>query len=102
MGDEEDNVARSHFLLDRPLEANMIITVEPGLYFNDVSLKAWTGFPELQKYFNLELLQKYRRVGGVRIEDTVLITENGYENLTIAPKTVDDIEALMSATHPRN
>ncbi|KAH8556764.1 peptidase M24, structural domain-containing protein [Umbelopsis sp. PMI_123] len=100
LGDEEDNIARSHFLLDRPLEANMIITVEPGLYFNNVSLNAWTTFPGLQKYFNIELLQKYRKVGGVRIEDTVLITENGYENLTIAPKTVDDIEALMAATHP--
>lgn len=86
----------SPFLVDRALEANMVITVEPGLYFNDTYLKIWTQFPEYQKFFNMDILERYRSVGGVRIEDTVVITPEGHENLTIAPKTVEAIEALMS------
>ncbi|OBZ89605.1 putative Xaa-Pro aminopeptidase PEPP [Choanephora cucurbitarum] len=80
---------------DRPLEENMIVTVEPGLYFNDVSIDLWTSSPNYQQYFDLSKIHQYRVVGGVRIEDTILITSRGYENLTIAPKEVSDIEAIM-------
>jgi hypothetical protein len=38
------------------------------------------------KYINVEVLQRYLPVGGVRIEDELLITPKGYENLTTAPK----------------
>jgi Xaa-Pro dipeptidase len=38
------------------------------------------------KYINKDLLDKYYPVGGVRIEDDILVTEDGYENLTTAPK----------------
>ncbi|HTM19756.1 MAG TPA: aminopeptidase P N-terminal domain-containing protein [Kofleriaceae bacterium] len=66
----------------RPLEAGMVITIEPGLYVPmDVD-----GVPE-------EL-----RGIGIRIEDDILITANGYENLTsAAPKEVDEVEAACRA-----
>lgn len=38
------------------------------------------------KLINKDLLGKYYPVGGVRIEDDILVTEDGYENLTTAPK----------------
>jgi Xaa-Pro dipeptidase len=38
------------------------------------------------KFINKDLLDKYYPVGGVRIEDDILVTEGGFENLTTAPK----------------
>ncbi|CEP07981.1 hypothetical protein [Parasitella parasitica] len=82
-------------LLQKPLDENMVITVEPGLYFNNVSIDAWTKNPDYKRYFDMEKIDQYRVIGGVRIEDTVLITRDGIENFTIAPKQTQDIEALM-------
>jgi len=65
----------------RPLEPGMVITIEPGLYVSpdDEAVPA-----------------EFRGIG-IRIEDDVLVTADGHENLTAAiPKTVADIEALRS------
>ncbi len=59
---------------------NTVITVEPGIYIPD-------GSPCDKKWWGI----------GVRIEDDILITETGYENLSkTAPRTVADIEATMA------
>ncbi|HEX3371836.1 MAG TPA: Xaa-Pro peptidase family protein [Candidatus Acidoferrales bacterium] len=56
----------------RPLEPGMVITIEPGIYIPEENL-------------------------GVRIEDDVLITANGYKVLTVRlPRTVDEIEKIMA------
>ena len=63
-----------------PLQVGNVITVEPGIYIP-------AGAPCDPKWWNI----------GVRIEDDVLITSNGYENLSAdAPRTVADIEKLMA------
>jgi len=66
----------------RVLEVGMALTVEPGIYIspdNQTVAKKWRGI-------------------GVRIEDDVVVTKKGCEILTSGvPKSVADIEALMSA-----
>jgi Xaa-Pro aminopeptidase len=66
----------------RVLEVGMTLTVEPGIYVS----------PD-----NQNVAKKWRGIG-VRIEDDVVVTKNGCEILTSGvPKSVADIEALMSA-----
>ncbi|RAR11367.1 xaa-pro dipeptidase [Stemphylium lycopersici] len=69
------------------LEEGMVVTVEPGIYFSVYALQQfYLPSPIHSKYINVEALRRYLPVGGVRIEDDILITAKGYENLTTAPK----------------
>lgn len=64
----------------RPLKAGMVLTVEPGLYLDE----------------RLAIPDEYKGIG-VRIEDDILVTESGYENLTAkVPKSIEEIETLMA------
>jgi Xaa-Pro dipeptidase len=50
--------------------------------------------PRYAKLINKDLLAKYYPVGGVRIEDDILVTNDGYENLTTAPKGDEALEII--------
>ncbi|WP_462170024.1 Xaa-Pro aminopeptidase [Pseudoalteromonas xiamenensis] len=64
---------------DRPFEQGMVLTIEPGLYFDE----------------DAEVPNEFKGIG-VRIEDDLLVTATGYDVLTKdVPKTVADIEAIM-------
>lgn len=66
---------------DAELKAGMILTVEPGLYFKADD----------------ELVPPEFRGTGVRIEDDILVTADGYENLSAAlPRSADDVEAWIA------
>ncbi|KAI8885163.1 hypothetical protein K501DRAFT_246563 [Backusella circina FSU 941] len=80
----------------RDLQAGFVVTVEPGVYFCDFLIDPVLNDPKTGQYINKEALNKYKSVGGVRIEDNILITEQGYVNLTTAPKEIDEIEALLA------
>jgi Xaa-Pro aminopeptidase len=67
--------------LDAVIEPGMVFTIEPGLYFQ----------PD-----DLLVPAQYRGIG-VRIEDDVLITADGCENLSAAlPREPDEVEAWMA------
>lgn len=79
----------------RELMPGMVITIEPGIYFVPAVLEPAVQDPEKSKYLNVEKVKSLLNFGGIRIEDDILVTENGYENLTNLVKTVEEIEALM-------
>lgn len=73
--------ARRELYLEGILEPGMVFTIEPGLYFQ----------PD-----DLTVPAEYRGIG-VRIEDNILVTESGAENLSIGiPRTADDVERWLS------
>ncbi|ORY92038.1 peptidase M24, structural domain-containing protein [Syncephalastrum racemosum] len=85
------------YLFTEPLQPDMVITVEPGVYFHGAVLQAWSESVH-RDYFDWVQLDRYRSVGGIRIEDTVQITADGHDNLTTAPKEIADIECLMQTS----
>lgn len=80
----------------RVLEEGMVLTIEPGLYFIDATLNPALKNPETTRFFNQEMLQRFRNFGGVRIEDDIVVTSDGMELMTCVPRTVQEIEALMA------
>lgn len=80
----------------RVLLPGMVLTVEPGVYFNDYALGKALEDPEQKNFINEEVLKRFRGFGGVRLEDDVIVTETGIENMTRAPRTVQDVEAVMA------
>jgi Xaa-Pro dipeptidase len=83
----------------RILQANMVLTVEPGLYFIDHLIDGALQNDELAPYLNAELLNQYRGYGGVRLEDVVWITDDGCVNFTLCPRTVEEVEHVMAGGH---
>ena len=72
--------------MDAELRPGMILTVEPGLYFKSDD----------------ELAPERFRGQGVRIEDDVLVTETGYENLSAGmPRTSTAVEAWIAEVQAR-
>lgn len=83
--------------LSKELEAGFVITVEPGIYFIPELIKRWKAENKNSEYINYDMVEKYEDFGGVRIEDDVLVTENGYRVLgKEIPKTIDEVEEMSS------
>ncbi|MET1051885.1 MAG: aminopeptidase P family protein [Mycetocola sp.] len=73
--------ARREMYHDGEVKAGMVFTIEPGLYFQ----------PD-----DLSVPEEFRGIG-VRIEDDILVTETGAENLSAAiPRTADEVEAWIA------
>jgi len=83
--------------LARKLEPGFVITIEPGIYFIAALVERWQGEGRCKGYIRYDRLDDYCGLGGVRIEDDVLITDDGHRVLgPPIPKTVDEIEAAMA------
>jgi Xaa-Pro aminopeptidase len=79
------SAARNEAYLDGKLEPGMVLTVEPGLYFQSSD----------------ELVPEALRGIGIRIEDDVLVTDDGCRNLSGAlARTADDVESWMARLVP--
>lgn len=84
--------------MGRRLQAGMVMTVEPGLYFIPAYIQKWKAEGLNKDFINFDAAEKYFGFGGIRIEDDLLITPDGNRMLgkRRIPVTVDEIEAFMT------
>jgi len=91
---EDPDPMLAYLRLRRKLLPGMVVTNEPGIYFSPTLLKEILE-GEKSKYINKDVLEKYWYIGGVRIEDDILITKDGYENFTGVTSDPKEIEAIV-------
>ena len=84
--------------LAKPLEPGHVVTVEPGCYFIGALIDQWEAKKQHEAFINYEALRSWRDFGGVRIEDDVLVTEEGVRILGKAiPKSPEEVEATVAS-----
>lgn len=99
----DNSVSRSnqfglaYLRLAKNLEPGYVFTIEPGIYFIPPLIEQWKAKNKLSEFINYDKLNEYLDFGGIRIEDDILVTEDGHRVLgKPIPKTVEEVEELAS------
>jgi Xaa-Pro aminopeptidase len=84
--------------MGRRLQEGFVVTDEPGIYFIPALIDDWKSIGHCKEFLNFDKLETYKDFGGIRIEDDVLITNDGCRFLgkNRIPYHPKDVEAYMS------
>ena len=81
----------------RRLQKGFVVTDEPGIYFIPALIDDWKKNGTNAQFLNFDKIDEYRDFGGIRIEDDVLITDEGcrFIGSKRIPYHVEDVEDFM-------
>jgi len=82
--------------LARPLRPGFVVTVEPGIYFIPQLIDQWRAENRFLEYIDYDRVETYKGFGGLRNEEDVLITTDGYRVLgRRKPLTIEEVESAV-------
>ena len=84
--------------MGRRLQKGFVVTDEPGIYFIPALIDDWRRSGHCAEWLNFDLLETYKDFGGIRIEDDILITDDGCRFLgkDRIPYHAQDVEDFMA------
>ena len=84
--------------MGRRLEPGFVVTDEPGIYFIPALIDEWRASGHCKDFLDFDLLEQYKDFGGIRIEDDLLITDDGCRFLgqKRIPYHPQELEAFMA------
>jgi len=83
--------------LGRELQPGFVLTNEPGCYFIPELISKWKAENKFADFINYDKVETYLDFGGIRLEDDILVTENGSELIgERIPITVEEVEETMN------
>ena len=92
-----DQFGTAYLRLGKALKPGFVVTDEPGIYFIPDLIDKFKSEGKFMDFVNYDKLESYRTFGGIRIEDDILVTENGCRVLgKPIPKTIADVEKTMA------
>ncbi len=81
----------------RALQPGFVMTVEPGLYFIPHLIDLWSAERRFSDFIDYQAVERFRRAGGIRVEDDVVVTESGCLVLgPPIPRTLEEVEREAS------
>ncbi|MDR1169857.1 MAG: aminopeptidase P family protein [Prevotellaceae bacterium] len=100
----DDEIQRSsqfgtaNLRLGRKLKKNFVLTVEPGIYFIPALIAKWKSEKINSSFINFQKVGEYIDFGGIRLEDNIVITDEGCRRLgkRRIPITQEEVEEEMS------
>ena len=88
----------SYLRLGKELDCGNVVTVEPGIYFIPTLIDQWRQKEKHREFINYASLESFKKFGGIRIEDNILVTNNGCINLSVSiPKSISEIEQIVGS-----
>ena len=83
--------------LARTLQPGFVFTIEPGCYFIPKLIDRWKSEGRFTQFLDYDKIEEYKDFGGIRIEDDILVTKQGYKVLgKPIPKTIEEVEKTMN------
>ncbi len=92
-----DEFGLKYLRLAKSLQPGYVFTIEPGIYFIPELIDMWKTQNRFPEYINYDMLENYTSFGGIRIEDDILVTDDGFRVLGSKPipKTIEELEAIV-------
>lgn len=83
--------------LGRRLEPGFCLTDEPGIYFIPALIDMWKKDKKHSNFINYDKVETYKDFGGIRLEDMLLVTQDGCRHIGKRPPiTIDEVESIAA------